>query len=180
MGRKIIRLFRKRAAREEVRKGLPILYPRLWRYALVLTSNSENAADLAQSTCLRAIERSEQYEPSTNLDRWLFRIAHRIWLNEIRANTVRRGGGLQAVEDVEIPDRKPDAETNIFTREVLQIIYQLPEAQRVCVFLVYIEGYKYAEAAEILLIPVGTIMSRLSTARKSVAERLTEKDSKLG
>jgi RNA polymerase sigma-70 factor, ECF subfamily len=156
------------------------LYPRLWRYALVLTSNAESAADLAQSTCVRALERSAQYTPGTNLDRWLFRIAHRIWLNELRSVAVRRGGGLLAVEDVQIPDRKHDAETNFFARQVLHNICQLPEAQRVCVLLVYVEGYKYAEAAEFLSIPVGTVMSRLSAARKCVVENMSAKDAKLG
>ncbi|WP_340263980.1 RNA polymerase sigma factor [Sulfitobacter pontiacus] len=180
LGHRIIRKFLKRTAEEEVRQGLPTLFPRLWRYALVLTSNPESAADLAQSTCLRALERSAQYTPGTNLDRWLFRMAHRIWLNELRSNAVRRGGGLLAVEDVPIPDGKHDAEMNFFVREVLHNIYQLPEAQRVCVFLVYVEGYKYAEAADILSIPVGTVMSRLSAARKSVVEGMSEKDKKLG
>lgn len=179
-GRDIIRFFRKKSAEQEIRDGLPTLFPRLWRYALVLTSNKDAAFDLAQATCLRALEQSDKYEPGTHLDRWLFRMAHRIWLNELRALTVRRGGGLQPVEDVEIPDTKPDAETNYFVREVLLSIYSLPEAQRACVILVYVEGFKYAEAADILNVPVGTVMSRLAAARKTVTKRIGDKGEMLG
>lgn len=107
-------------------------------------------------------------------------MAYRIWLNERRAAVVRRGGGLQPVEEVEIPDTSISAETNIFVRQVLQTIYELPEAQRACVLLVYVEGFKYAEAAEILDIAIGTVMSRLATARKTVTMRLKEKDTKTG
>ncbi len=135
---------------------------------------------MAQATCLRALENHDKFEPGTTLDRWLFRMAHRIWLNELRAAAVRRGGGLQPVEEVEIPDTSISAETNFFVREVLHTVYELPEAQRTCVLLVYVEGFKYAEAAEILDIPVGTVMSRLATARKTVTSRLNDKDANTG
>lgn len=163
-----------------MRDGLGAIFPRLWRYALILTSNKDAAYDLAQATCLRALEKHDKFESGTHLDRWLFRIAHRIWLNELRATAVRRGGGLQPVEDIDIPDNKLPAETNYFVQEVLSTVYKLPEAQRACVLLVYVEGFKYAEAAEILNVPVGTIMSRLSAARKTLARRLSDEGAKTG
>ena len=169
-----IRLFGKKTAEREIRKGLPMLFPRLWRYGLILAGNQDDAMDLAQTTCLRALEKAENYRAGTRLDSWLFKMEQRIWLNEIRARTVRRGGGLQAVEEIDIPDPGPDQNTNFFVRQVLSSIYELPEAQRVTVLLVYVEGHKYAEAAEILDVPVGTIMSRLSVARKTVGERMTQ------
>lgn len=173
-------LGKKRSAEREIRDGLTTLFPRLWRYSLVLTSNKEEADDLAQATCLRALENHEKFEAGSNLDRWLFRIAHRIWLNQLRATAVRRGGGLQPVEDFEIPATNLPAETNIFVQEVLHTVYNLPEAQRVCVLLVYVEGFKYAEAAEILGIPKGTIMSRLSAARKTLAASLNDESVQTG
>jgi len=177
-GRRIIRPFGKKTSEQEIREGLPALFPRLWRYALVLTSNSEAAYDLAQATCLRALEKSGQYQAGTDLDRWLFRIAHRIWLNEIRATAVRRGSGLHPIEDVPIADGRPDAETNIFVLEVLRSIDVLPDGQRACFVLAYIEGFKYAEVADILSIPVGTVMSRLSAARKTVSVKMAMKSEK--
>lgn len=156
------------------------MFPRLWRYALVLTSNKDAANDLAQATCCRALEKANSYQAGTHLDRWLFTMAHRMWLNEVRASAVRRGGGLQAVEDIDLPDPGPDAETNIFAREVLRTVNALPEAQRSCVLLVYVEGFKYAEAAEILGVPIGTVMSRLAAARRTVVARMSDKRAELG
>lgn len=159
---------------------MPDIFPRLWRYALVLTSNKDAANDLAQATCCRALEKADQFQAGSHLDRWVFTIAHRMWLNDLRANAVRRGGGLQAVEDIDLPDPSPDAETNYFAREVLQTVNALPEAQRATVLLVYVEGFKYAEAAKILDVPIGTIMSRLAAARKTVVAQMSNKGAKLG
>lgn len=69
-----------------------------------------------------------------------------------------------------------DTETNIFARQVLDKMMKLPEAQRETVFLVYVEGYAYREAAEMLEIPIGTVMSRLAAARKSLTSSLSENE----
>lgn len=151
------------------------LYPRLWRYALVLSRDVTVANDLAQSAALRALEKAEHYRSGTHLDRWVFKLTHRIWLNELRASAVRRAGGLVSVSDVDLADGAPDAETNIFASEVFTRILELPEAQRETVLLVYVEGFSYREAAEALEIPIGTIMSRLSAARKKLAEATMDK-----
>lgn len=151
---------------------MPALYPRLWRFALMQAGDRQMASDLAQATCLRALEKADGFTPGTRLDSWLFKMAHRLWLNEIRAQAVRRGGGLMPVESLDLPDPAPTPETNIFTTEVLSFIYGLPEAQRAAVLLVYCDGYSYAEAAEILEVPIGTIMSRLSSARRKVADAM--------
>lgn len=141
---------------------------------MILTSNRDLASDLAQATCLRAIEKAESYNAGTKLDRWLFRMAQRIWLNELRAQAVRRGQGLVAVEEIDLPDSRQDSETNFFVREVLSSIYALPEAQRATVLLVYVEGFSYAEAAETLDIPIGTVMSRLATARAKLGAQFNK------
>lgn len=174
-GGQIIRIFGKKTSEAEIRSGLPTVFPRLWRYALVLTASTDTANDLAQATCLRALEQHDKYLAGTQLDRWLFRMAHRIWLNELRSATVRRGGGLHPVETVEIMDPQLDAETNYFVQQVLSSIYILPEGQRACVMLVYVEGFKYAQAADILNVPIGTVMSRLAAARKTVTHCMGDK-----
>jgi len=135
----------------------------------MLTANNDSAADLAQSTCLRAIEKASHYQAGTNLKAWLFTLAHRIWLNELRARAVRQGEGLLPVEEIDIPDPGPSAESNIFLREVLLKVYTLPEAQRAAVLLVYVEGFTYSETSEILDVPIGTIMSRLAAARQKLS-----------
>jgi RNA polymerase sigma-70 factor (ECF subfamily) len=79
------------------------------------------------------------------------------------------------VEDAGIPDLTADVFSNILGRQVLSKVMALPEALRVTVVLVYLEGFKYAEAAEILDIPIGTVMSRLSSARKALQADLADK-----
>ena len=158
------------ASRREVRLGLEQNLARLWRYAVVLSSSRDVADDLVQATCLRAIERADQFAPGTRLDRWLFAILRSIWLNEIRARKVREGGGwVDAVEALTI-DGARTMEVNIQTAEVLSAIGKLPEAQRETALLVYAEGYTYAEAATALGAPIGTIMSRLAAARAALAK----------
>ena len=68
-------------SRRDVRLGLESHLARLWRYAVVLSSSRDVADDLVQATCLRAIERADQFAPGTRLDHWLFAILRSIWLN---------------------------------------------------------------------------------------------------
>ena len=175
-GDRNIRSFVEKTSETEIRERLPDLFPRLWRYAFVVTGNRDLASELAQKTCLKALEKASGYQVNTDLDRWLFRIAQRLWLNDLRAQAVRRGNGLLPVEEIEHPDAGSDAETNYFVREVLSFVGELPEAQRTTVLLVYVEGFKYAEAADILGVPVGTIMSRLAAARKTLNARIKNGD----
>ncbi|MEO9459294.1 MAG: RNA polymerase sigma factor [Lentilitoribacter sp.] len=167
-------MFFNKSARKEVEDGIKPIFPRLWRYCLVLTGNKDWADDLAQAVCLKALEKADQYKPGTKLDRWLFTIAHNSWINELRKNAVRTSGGIANVDEIDIPDTKPDPESNILASEVLKEVMALPEAQRVAVILVYIEGYSYQEAADALEIPIGTIMSRLSAARTKLANKLND------
>ena len=148
-----------------MRRGIAKLYPRLHRYCLVLTADPATADDLAQAACLRALERSDQFQKNTNFGFWIFRITQRLWIDELRKNAVRAGGGLFSVDEVDLVDHSPNPESHLINREILQGIMQLPEAQRVTILLVYGEGYGYRDAAEILEIPIGTVMSRLAAAR---------------
>jgi RNA polymerase sigma-70 factor, ECF subfamily len=158
------------ASRREVRAGLEPCLPRLWRYALVLSRTRDVADDLVQATCLRAIERADQFVPGTRVDRWLMAILRSIWLNEVRARKIREGGGFVDPDDVLTIDGAREIEMNITASAVLRAIGQMPEAQRETVLLVYGEGYSYAEAAAALAIPIGTVMSRLAAARAALAK----------
>ncbi len=165
-------IFWRKQQHNEVEKGLKELFPRLWRYCLVLTASSDRADDLSQSVCLRALQKSKQYQSGTDLDRWVFRIAKTMWFNELRADAVRQGGGLQVFEELDLPDTvNINPEMGMINKDILVGVLALPEAQRIVVGLVYIEGYSYKEAAELLNIPIGTIMSRLSAARASLSKR---------
>lgn len=153
----------------EVRAGLAEHLPRLWRYGLVLSSRGDVAEDLVQATCLRALERSHQFLAGSRLDRWLFSILRSIWLNEVRSRRIRQGEGVVDAETALTFDGDKEIETNILTRQVLREVQLLPQTQRETLFLVYVEGLTYREAAQILDVPIGTIMSRLSAARQELA-----------
>jgi RNA polymerase sigma-70 factor (ECF subfamily) len=157
-------------SRREVRAGLEPNLARLWRYAVVLSSSRDAADDLVQATCLRALERADQYQPGTRVDRWLFSILRSIWFNELRARRVREGAGLVAADQALTIDGAGTIEMNVLASEVLTAVGRLPEAQRETVLLVYAEGYTYAEAAQALGTPVGTVMSRLYAARIALAK----------
>ena len=147
---------------------------------MVLTGSKDLADDLAQAACARALEKADQFKPDTHLDRWVFRIAQRLWLNNRRAEAVRRGNGVVSAVDFELIDPGPGPEANIFASEVLSKVSALPEAQREAVMLVYVEGFAYKEAAEILGIPIGTVMSRLAAARTKLAKDLSQEESRAG
>jgi len=153
------------ASYDAIVAGLPALLPRLWRYGLILSRDSVVAEDLVQATALRALERSSQFVAGTRLDRWLFSILRSIWLNQLRAQRVRTGHGLLDAEDVLVAEGVEQIETNIFAGQVLKQAMGLPEAQRETLLLVYVEGFTYQEAANVLDVPIGTVMSRLATVR---------------
>lgn len=116
---------------------------------------------------MRALERAEQFTPGTRLDRWLFSILHSVWLNEVRAQLIRRGQGFVDVDELTGAENSDDP---VWSNEVMKRVNRLPEAQRDTVFLVYVEELSYREAASVLNVPVGTIMSRLATARLTLAQ----------
>jgi RNA polymerase sigma-70 factor, ECF subfamily len=156
--------------RKEVETGLPPLLKRLWRYGLVLSGDSDMAHELVQATCLRALEKCEQFQPGTQLSRWAYTILSSIWKNELRSRKVRMGQGFVDPEIALVADGIREMDLNLLARQVLKEVERLPEGQREAVFLVYGEGLSYREAAEILDVPQGTIMSRLAAARQKLAE----------
>ncbi|MFI5012790.1 MAG: RNA polymerase sigma factor [Hyphomicrobiales bacterium] len=152
----------------EVRVGLTEHLTRLWRYGLVLSGRRDAAEDLVQATCVRALERAHQFAAGSRLDRWLFSILRSIWLNDLRSRRIRQGEGVVDAETVLIFDGMKEIETNILAHQVLKEVQLLPQAQRETLFLVYVEGLTYREAAGMLQVPIGTVMSRLATARESL------------
>lgn len=119
---------------------------------------------------MRALERAAQYRPDTRLDRWLLAILHSIWLNEIRSQRVRQGQGFVDIDEALSVDGEHIAEQQVLARQVIRQVNALPEAQRETVFLAYVEGLAYKEVAEVLQVPIGTVMSRLASARLKLAQ----------
>jgi RNA polymerase sigma-70 factor (ECF subfamily) len=118
------------ASRREVRAGLEPSLARLWRYALVLSRARDTADDLVQATCLRAIERADQFVPGTRVDRWLFAILRRSGsMRSDRDGFVKAAVFVDAA-DALTTDGEREIEMNITAAAVLRAIDRLPEAQR--------------------------------------------------
>lgn len=151
------------------------LLPRLKRYATVLAITPESRDDLLQSTLERAIKKQDQWQQGSHLDRWLFTIMSSIWKNEIRSRVVRQGNGLSNEIDSLIDTSAENKRERTFLYEqVFKEVMLLPENQREAILLVYIEGLKYQQAADVLEIPLGTLMSRLARARVALAGQFDE------
>lgn len=151
------------------------LLPRLWRFALTLTHSRSAAEDLLQAACERALSRSQQWRPGSHFDRWAFSIMHSIWKNELRARHIRSEQQFSEADfDAELWSSDADPANKIQFRAVIQAVEQLPEKLRETLLLVYVEGYSYKEAAAILDIPIGTVMSRLASARLKLAKQFPE------
>ena len=119
---------------------------------------------------MRALERADQFQPGTHLDRWTFTILTSIWKNHLRAETQRRGHGLVEAVDHLTVDMRPQLEASLLTKKIAAALTQMPEVQRSAVLLVYVEGWSYKDAAAALEVPLGTLMSRLARARASLAQ----------
>jgi RNA polymerase sigma-70 factor (ECF subfamily) len=162
-----------------IKQQLLALIPRLRRFGYSLAGNMDDGDDLAQLALERALMRLDQWTPGTRLDSWLFRIAQNAWIDEVRARK-RRGATIDLEEAPELAgaDGRTTANSRLDLAEVRQVIAALPEDQRNVLALVSIEGHSYQEAADMLGVPIGTVMSRLARARQAIAKELREKGPK--
>lgn len=158
---------------QEIKKDLIALLPRLRRFAMTLTGSQDEADDVVQAACERALKRLHQWQEGTRLDSWMFRIVQTVWIDRCRAERLRRPvGDLDSVASVAGEDGRAVAESRIELARVRKLISRLPEEQRAVLSLVSIDGCSYRQAAESLNIPIGTVMSRLARARRALAEAL--------
>ena len=156
------------------------LRPRLLRFAWSVTRDRDAAEDLAQETIARALASQWRFKPGTNLKAWLFRILRNIHLNVLRAagtHPVLVSIEELAVEPTSLHELNPNpVEARVIERAELKRIADvyrtLPTTFAVPLFLTAVEELSYAEAASILDIPVGTVMSRVYRARRLLMSRL--------
>lgn len=160
---------------DDVRHQMVALLPRLRKFALVLTRDTERADDLVQETCVRALGAIDQWTPGTRLDSWLYRIAQNIWFDRLRVTKAR---GIPADIDVAVDiageDGRKVTEGRLALSEIAVAIEKLSPEQQVLIALICIDGLSYKEAAETLQIPIGTVMSRLARARQSLYAAMHE------
>lgn len=160
----------------------------LYSAALRMTRNPSDAEDLVQETYLKAYRAFGSFQEGTNLKAWLYRILTNTFINSYRARRrrpeqteldevedlylYRRLGGLEAVS----AGRSAEEEVlEHFTEtEVKEAVESLPEQFRMAVLLADVEGFAYKEIAEILDVPIGTVMSRLHRGRRALQKALYE------
>jgi RNA polymerase sigma-70 factor (ECF subfamily) len=155
-------------------QGVIALLPRLRRLARGLTGNPDAADDLVQAACERAFAARAQYQPDTRLDAWMFRILRNQWIDTHRRQAARGGHHEDVAELVDLAgsDGRDIAESRLMLAKAEAALARLPPEQREVVVLVSVEQLGYREAAELLDIPIGTVMSRLSRARRALARAL--------
>ena len=139
------------------------LLPRLSVFALCLTGNSGQRDDLVRETCARALAHKEQWQPGAHLDAWMFRIAHNLWFDRMRAKGFR-----SEPRDIDYPvgsDARAITASGLVLGDLLTALDRLSPEHRVMIALVCVDGLTYSKAAEILSLPVGTVMSRLAHGR---------------
>ncbi len=167
------------------REVLPLL-PNLYSAALRMTRNPSDAEDLVQETYLRAYRGFAGFEEGTNLRAWMYRILTNTFINSYRKK--QREPVTVSEDDLEdwyLYDRlgasgvEPSAEAEVIQRmpdeDVQRALEALPEGFRLAVLLADIEGFSYKEIAEILEIPIGTVMSRLHRGRRALEKALWER-----
>ncbi len=162
------------------------LMPSLYSAALRMTRKPADAEDLVQETYLKAFRGFGGFQEGTNLKAWLYRILTNTYINRYRSQQrrpeetnlddiedfylFRRLGGLESARATRSAE---DELLDLFTEtEVKDAVEDLPEQFRIAVLLADVEGFSYKEIAEILEIPIGTVMSRLHRGRKGLQKRL--------
>jgi RNA polymerase sigma-70 factor (ECF subfamily) len=149
--------------------------PALRRYARSLLRGSQEVDDLVHDCLVRALDQLHTLREDANLRAWLFAIMHNLFISRARRNKARS-------QTVSLEERNQDdlamgatQEGHVQTRELLRALDELSEEQRSVLLLVSVEDLSYAEVAQVLGIPIGTVMSRLSRARERLRQ-MTEGD----
>ena len=142
--------------------------PGLLRFALRLAGNSFQAEDLVQETLFLAWRGFAQFQPGTNAHAWLFRILMNVFLQQ-----QRKGRSAFATEPLThaAGATQPSSQASV---ELIQAFDRLGSDQRTVLLLAVVEGFTCREISEILNVPIGTVMSRLSRARETMRELLSE------
>lgn len=144
--------------------------PRLRRYARALTGNAAAADDLVQDALERALVKRNLWQDGTDLRAWLFTVMHNVFVNQVRSAAASRTVPLD--EDAVADMAHPPSTDRLEIRDLDVALRALPEEQRVVVLLVGLEQMTYDEAAHVLEVPIGTVMSRLSRGRERLRSLL--------
>lgn len=174
----------------EIKTEMIRILPQLRRFALGLCGSPDQADDLVQATCERAIRSLDTFEQGSRLDSWMYRILQNLHLNSIRDKATRERHLKNAAIGAEISmDGSTAAAAALELKTVLSFVNHLQAEYREVLLLVAIEGRGYRETADYLNIPIGTVTSRLARARlklrlwvegQETAKNRTEADASRG
>ncbi len=140
----------------------------LRRFCYSLTSDGADADDLLQATVEKLLQKG--IPEDAHVAKWSYRVCKNVWIDELRSREVRNRPPDLVDSDTEAPSSEAVAAGERELDEVSAALDRLPDEQRLALTLVAVEGKSYAEAAEILEVPVGTIMSRIARARKQLLQ----------
>ncbi len=152
--------------------------PRLKRYARALLHNPAQAEDLVQDTMIRALEKAHLFRHDTNLRGWLVTIMHNEHVNAVRRNV--RGPFMVSDDAIMEMGRPETQEAPVQLLEIRRAVGRLPHEQREALLLHWLHGFKYEEVAAKLDLPLGTVQSRISRARKALRLMIETPSSGLG
>ena len=143
--------------------------PRLRRYARALTGDAHRADDLVQDTLERAWSKFALWRRGSDLRAWLFTIMHNVFVNQVTSHSARLEWQMLDDEAMNVPV-PPGQERAIEMRDLASALAQLPPEYREVLLLVGLEELRYEEAAKVLGVPLGTVMSRLSRGRERLRQ----------
>ena len=153
----------------------------VYRTAIALCGREQEAEDLSQTTFLKAFERFAQFKPGTNCKAWLLQILRNTWIDQLRHKKV--SGTVQPLVEEQVGEAPKQDEIvwsdardlleNFSDEQVIKALGQLPEEQRLTLFLIDVERFSQEEVAEITGVAVGTVKSRTSRARAGLKKKLT-------
>lgn len=154
------------------KKQLEEMRPRLYKVAYSWCHAADVADDLVQDTVIKAIRNANSLRDMKKMNSWLFTILSNCWRDYLRQQKPTDDIDECVFTNDETPELAQEKQN--ITDIVQQAVATLPQGQRQVLSLVDLEGFSYAEVAEIVDIPAGTVMSRLNRARKALAEQLLE------
>jgi len=134
-----------------------------------VSADPTHADDLVQEACERAITRAHLWNGEGRLESWVYAMTRNLWVDEIRKRKVRTGQGTVDVAEQDTLHIEASADKAVYAKQLHKLIMTMPEGLSSVFLLVNVEGHSYRDAADILGIPIGTVMSRLSAARIRLA-----------
>ncbi len=144
--------------------------PALRRYATALLRNRDDADDLVHDCLVRALDKLHTRRDDADVRPWLFAILHNLFISQLRRAKARPAGEPLDESHEAALSLRPEQESSLQWRDLVRGLNQLPVEQRAVILLISVEDLSYAEAATVLGIPIGTVMSRLARGRERLRQ----------